>query len=76
MPPPLIPQGEAQTPKLAKIEEDKGIIIGRLKFPTPFSTTLFIDTGLEGAASMGNNLDQLQPADNREIGVYIPYYQG
>ncbi|WP_254564416.1 type IV pilus biogenesis protein EbsA [Oscillatoria sp. HE19RPO] len=25
---------------------------------------------------MGNNLDQLQPADNREIGVYIPYYQG
>lgn len=25
---------------------------------------------------MASNLDQLQPAENREVGVYMPYYQG
>ncbi|MBK4732175.1 hypothetical protein JJD41_20230 [Oxynema sp. CENA135] len=25
---------------------------------------------------MATNLEKLQPADNREVGVYMPYYQG
>lgn len=40
------------------------------------STKLLIEIANQGAASMAINLDRLQPAEQREVGVYLPYYQG